>query len=138
MKAKQTIVILILGWITVLFNYVYGDIFVLMNPAEMNLILEGKIGGEIEINNVFLLQAALLMESAIGMIGATYVLNRKWARITNLIMICFHLFVVIASQFIGTPPSWSYIFFSAVECLVLGGMLVAALRWQADTNSLAS
>lgn len=48
-------------WIFVMFNYLYADVMALMDPVLLDQFLTGTIDG-LKINEVFLLDTAVLME----------------------------------------------------------------------------
>ena len=76
-------VILSTLWIFVTLNYIYADVFGLLDPVQLRTILTGIVGG-VTITQEFLLLGALLMEIPILMVLLSRVLPYKANRIANI------------------------------------------------------
>jgi hypothetical protein len=111
-----------------MFNYLYADVCSLMDPEGLKIILSGSIGS-IQITPVFLLGAAVLMETAIAMVLLSRILSYQANRWANIIVGFIHTAAVSLSMLTGTPALY-YVFFGVIEitCTVL--IVWLALRWK--------
>ncbi len=108
-------------WVFAMFNYIYADVFTLIDPMSQQEIKTGQVG-PLQISQGFLLGAAVLMETAIAMVVLSRVLAYKANRWANIIIGILHTASVVASLFVGgTTPASYYLFFATVEvaCTVL-------------------
>src|SRR5215216_2807610 len=87
-------------WIFVMFNYLYCDVIGLMDPALLKQFLAGSVG-EMQINQGFLLGAAILMEIPISMVLLSRLLNYAPNRWANLIAGLVMTVVQASSLFFG-------------------------------------
>ena len=100
-------------WIFAMFNYLYADVIGLHDPAVLKQILAGQVGA-MEINQGFLLGAAILMETAIAMVLLSRILKYGANRWANMIVGTIHTAAVLSSMFVGTPSLY-YVFFGSIE-----------------------
>jgi hypothetical protein len=122
-------------WIVLMFNFTYGDIYTLMYPEELNAILSGY-AGTLKITQSFLLQGAIYVELAIIMIFLSRVLGYRANRLTNIIVAVINIAAVISSMFMGTSPTYSYIFFGVIETILLALIIWYAWRWTNPEKAL--
>ena len=115
-------------WIFALLNYLYCDIMSLMNPDILRQLLTGTVNG-MEMNENFLLGAAILMEIPITMILLSRILNFKANRLANIIAGTIMTLVQVASLFAG-PPAKYYLFCSIIEIATTIIIVVFAIRWK--------
>jgi hypothetical protein len=118
-------------WIFVMFNYLYCDVLSNMDPAALNGYLQGQVGN-IQVNQMFLLTAALLMEIPIAMVLLSRVLNYRANRWANIIAGSIMTLVQISSVFagIGTAPTMHYIFYSIIEATCTAVIVWFAIKWR--------
>ncbi|MFI5367901.1 MAG: DUF6326 family protein [Spirochaetia bacterium] len=76
-------------WIFAMLNYLYADIMTLMAPQAQKIIQSGSVGA-LQINQGFLLGAAILMETAIAMVLLSRVLKYRVNRWANVIAGIIH------------------------------------------------
>ena len=126
-KINDKKVILSTLWIFVTVNYIFCDVVTLMNPQDLKNILSGTVG-TIQMNESFLLGAAIMMEIPFLMILLSRVLNYKLNRWTNIIAAFIMTAIQISSFFVGTESTLHYRFFSIIE---IGGTIF--IVWYAWT-----
>ncbi len=117
-------------WVFAMFNYIYADIFTLIDPGARKQIMTGQVG-PIQITPGFLLGAAILMETAIAMVLLSRVLEYRANRWANMIIGAVHTAAVILSLFVaGTMPALYYIFFATIEIACTLLIVWYAWRWK--------
>jgi hypothetical protein len=123
-------------WIFVMFNYLYCDLLSNMDSAVLNGYLQGQVGN-IQINQVFLLTAAFLMEIPIAMVLLSWVLKYRLNRWANIIAGTIMTLVQISSLLIGigTAPTLHYIFYSIIEATCTAVIVWFAWRWRNPESS---
>ena len=113
-------------WIFVILNYLYCDLMGLMDVNLLKQYLTGTVNG-IEMNENFLLAAAILMEIPIAMVLLSRILNYKANRWANIIAGVIMTLVQTATLFASTPTNY-YLFCSMIE---IGTTLVIVwLAWK--------
>lgn len=124
---KDRKVILSTLWIFALFNYMYADILTLMDPAVLQEMMTGTVGG-LEITQGFMLGGAILMETAIAMVLLSRVLKYRANRLANIIVGVIHTAAVFLSLFVGTPAMY-YAFFATIEIACTLFIVWYAWKW---------
>ena len=114
-------------WIFVVFNYLYCDVISLMDPELLKQFITGNIGG-IEVTEVFLLGAAILMEISIAMVILSRVLKYRANRWANIIAGSIKTVVMIL-LFVGSSPPLYYIFFGVIEIACTSLIVWYAWKW---------
>jgi hypothetical protein len=76
-------------WIFAMFNYLYNDVFTLMDSSALKQLLTGTIDG-IQMTQGVLLGAAILMETAMAMVVLSRVLAYRANRLANIIVGAIH------------------------------------------------
>ncbi len=114
-------------WIFVTFNYLYCDLIGLMDASLLRQYLTGKIEG-LEINERFLLYAAILIEIPISMVLLSRVLPDKPNAWANIFAAFIKTVVMIVTLFMGKPTEY-YWFFACIEILTTIVIFVLAVRW---------
>ena len=125
-KYQREVVLSIL-WIFVTLNYLYCDVIGLMDSNLLKQYLSGTVEG-IQVNENFLLVAALLMEIPIAMVLLSIILEYKFNRISNIIAGSIKSIVMIMTLFIGIPTSY-YIFFASIEIFTTLFIVWYAWTW---------
>jgi hypothetical protein len=120
-------VILSTLWIFAMFNYIYADILTFFEPGMLEELMTGSVGG-IQFTQVFLLGAAVLMETAIAMVLLSRVLKYRANRWANIIVGAIHTASVFLSMFVGTPALF-YMFFGTIEIVCTLFIIWYAWTW---------
>jgi hypothetical protein len=123
-------------WIFAMLNYLYADIVTLMDPEARKIIQSGSVG-PLQINQGFLLGAAILMETAIAMVLLSRVLKYRANRWANVIAGIIHTAAMSLSLLTSTPAPY-YIFFAAMEIPCTLFIIWLALRWKPDAAPAAA
>ena len=116
-------------WIFAILNYIYADILSLYEPGVIQQIMSNTLPG-ITFTHGFLLIMGIMMETAIVMVLLSRILKYKWNKITNIISGIIHTLAVSASMFVGSGPSFHYIFFGTIEIITTISIIVIAWRWK--------
>lgn len=119
-------------WIFVMFNYLYADVLGLHDPVVLKEILTGQVGG-LELNQGFLLGAAILMETAIAMVLLSRILKYGANRWANMVVGVIHTAAVLSSMFVGTPSLY-YMFFGTIEIVCTSLIVWYAWKWVNPEN----
>ncbi|HDN60002.1 MAG TPA: hypothetical protein ENF20_08600 [Candidatus Marinimicrobia bacterium] len=113
-------------WATVMFIYLYVDVFGFYKPGIIEDAIAGKVW-EFQITQVWLLGVIILMTIPSLMVFLSLVLPVKANRWTNIIVGILYI-VVTLGMTIG--ESWAYyIFASIVEAVLLLLIVVYAWKW---------
>ena len=115
-------------WIFVTFNYVYADVFGLLDPQQLSTIMSGAVGG-INITQEFLLFGAVLMEIPIAMILLSRLLPYRYNRWANIVAAAIKTVAVAASLTVTTPTMY-YAFFCCIEIACTAFIVWYAWRWE--------
>ena len=122
-------------WIFVMFNYLYCDLFGLMDPVLLNQFVVGSIG-DMKITEDFLLSAAVLMEIPIAMVLLSRILEYKANRLANIIAGSIKTVVMIGSMFIGAEPTKYYLFYGVIEIVTTSYIVWYAWNWSEQEINL--
>lgn len=114
-------------WIFAILNYLYCDIVGLMDVNLLKQYLAGTVNG-MEMNENFLLGAAILMEIPIAMVLLSRILNYKANRWANIIAGVIMTIVQIATLFAGEPTKY-YLFCSMIEIATTIAIVWLAWKW---------
>ena len=101
-------------WIFLAVNYIYCDVLSHMNPAALSELITGTIGS-IQVTQVFLLSAAIMMEIPFAMILLARVLPYRANRWTNILAGAIMAAIQVGTMGMGTAPTLHYLFYSAIE-----------------------
>jgi Family of unknown function (DUF6326) len=115
-------------WIFVMFNYLYCDVVALMDPGLLKQFMTGDVGG-MQINQGFLLSAAILMEIPIAMVLLSRVLKYRANRWANIIAGIIMTTVQLSTLFFGSAPTSYYFFFSMIEIASTSLVVWVAWKW---------
>ena len=119
-------------WVSVMFLYVYVDIFGFFKPGMIDDILVGRVW-VIDITSAFLLGALVLMTVPTLMIFLSLALPARQARWTNIVAASVYIPV---SLFNLIGDSWSYMYFgAAVETVLLALVIHYAWNWSRQVES---
>jgi hypothetical protein len=115
-------------WIVLTVNFIFCDVFTLMHAPDLQQLITGKVG-EIELTQEFLLTFAIIMELPMLMILLARILKYKLNRILNIVFGILLCLIQIGSLSTG-DVSLHYLFFSAVEILILLSIVWIAWKWK--------
>jgi hypothetical protein len=120
----KTKIILSGSWIVILFNYLYGDLAMMMFHADKYLKITSLMSEGI------VLASAIFMEISIMMIILSLLMKYRINRWANIITgLIFAAFPIVTLFLGGTPPAF-YIFLSVIEFLVALFIIVYSWRWE--------
>lgn len=114
-------------WIFVTLNYLYCDVMGLMDANLLSQYLTGTVAG-MEMNETFLLWAAILMEIPIAMVLLSRLLAYRINRWTNIGAGLIKTFVMLATLFVGVPTLY-YLFFAIIEIMTTTYIVWYSWRW---------
>jgi len=132
-ELKDRKVILSTLWIFATVNYIFCDVVTLMNPEDLKQILTGTVGN-IQMNQSFLLGAAIMMEIPFAMILLSRLLKYKANRWANIVAGSIMTLIQISSLFVGSALSLHYIFYSIIEITCTLFVVWYAWRWVKPEN----
>lgn len=115
-------------WVFLTLNYLYADVFSIMEAPVLQELLTGSVGG-IQVTQEFLLGASFLMEIPMAMVVLSRLLSYRANRWANIIAGAIMALVQIASLFFGYEPTYHYIFFSIVEISCSSYIVWLAWGW---------
>lgn len=101
-------------WIFLAANYIYCDLLSHIEPAVVRELITGTLGS-IEVTQVFLLSAAIMMEIPFAMILLARVLPYRANRWANIIAGAIMVAIQVGTMGMGTAPTLHYLFYSAIE-----------------------
>lgn len=114
-------------WIFLAVNYIYCDHLGLMEPGNINDLLAGHIGS-VQITQLFLLSAAIILEIPFIMIVLSRVLKYRVNRWVNIGVGVIMVIIQIGTMGVGTPPTLVYLFYSTIE--IVCNLLIVWLAWK--------
>jgi hypothetical protein len=114
-------------WIFAVLNYLYCDIMGIMDVNLLKQYLTGNVNG-MEMNENFLLVAAILMEIPIAMVLLARILNYKANRRANIIAGLIMTLVQTATLFAVAPTKY-YLFCSSIEIATTIAIVWLAWKW---------
>jgi hypothetical protein len=117
-------------WVFATVNYIYCDVVALMDHAYLHQVLTGRVGG-VDMTRGFLLGASVLIEIPMAMILLSWVLRPRPNRIADLVAGSVMTVVQLGTLFVGSSPTPSYVFFSAVEIATTAFIVWYAWTWPA-------
>ncbi|MHC1781210.1 MAG: DUF6326 family protein [Anaerolineaceae bacterium] len=116
-------------WIFAMLNYIYCDIIGHMDVELLRKMVSGE-ALPFPTSQEFWLGMAVMMEIPIAMVLLSRVLKYRANRWANIIAGAVMTLVQISSNFVGTPPTLQYIFYSVVEIASTIFITVYAWRWR--------
>jgi hypothetical protein len=120
-------------WATLMFIYIYVDIFRFFQPGEIQNILAGKVW-EFNITQTWALSAMILMTIPSIMVFLSLTLKAKTNRWTNIIMGILHIIIAIANV-IG--ETWFYYIFGGIVEVVLC-LLIVRYAWKWPSSKIST
>ena len=115
-------------WISLMFLYLYNDVFTFYRKDTIEEVLSGEVAG-IQITQVFLLGAAILLAIPIFMIILSLALPAKVNRWTNIVVGIFHAAVLIATLLVPGDIWVNYILYLILEAVFITLIVWHAWKW---------
>lgn len=115
-------------WIFVTLNYLYADVFSLMDPLLLPQWLRGEVEG-ITVTRRLLFAAAMMMEVPIAMTMLARLLPYRSNRRANVAAALFKTFAVAGSVVMARPNVHAG-FFAIIEVAATVAIGVIAWRWR--------
>ena len=115
-------------WTSVMFCYVYGDIFVLQQPGHLQELIDGTVWYDGPLTQSLLLSFAISMSIPGAMIFLTLVLKPNISRWTNISLgVLFTAFTILIMV---TAEAWAYyVYLGVVESLLTLLIVWYAWKW---------
>jgi len=121
-------------WIALMFFYAYNDILSFFRKDIMDEILTGKVGG-IEIDQLFLFAAGILMAIPIFMIFLSLILPAVYNRWVNIIVGIFHIIVLLGSLLVPGDTWINYALYEVLEAIFIILIIWFAWAWPKSTSA---
>ena len=112
-------------WVALMFFYLYNDVLSFYRQDTVKEILSGALGG-IQIDQVFLLGAAIIMAIPILMIFLSLALPAKVNRWANIIVGIAYAGVLVATQLV---PAEKWAYWASYE--ILEAVFIVLIVWHA-------
>jgi len=131
----NTKLIIMSAWIALMCLYIYCDIFSLFRPGTIDSITGGKMGF-LDISQMSLFSASLLMVIPSIMILVSTLATAKVGRIINLVTSAIYLLVNIGNL---VGETWAYYYlFGLLEIGVVIFIFVISLRWPEEPDEIVA
>jgi len=99
-------------WASVMFCYIYGDIFGFFKPGRLQAVLAGRMG-PFQTTQGALLSAAIVMAIPAVMVFLSLVLTPRLNRWANIVLGILYILIMLATML---PGGWMfYLFLGTVE-----------------------
>lgn len=115
-------------WIYMVANYIYCDVFSLMEPVFIQALAAGGHFGDITITKEFLFIFSIVMQIPVVMIVLPRILPGRLNRVINIITALIMAMIQIWSFGAGSESTPHYIFFSIIELITLLVIMVLAVK----------
>lgn len=133
--ANDRKVVLSTLWIFVTLNYLYCDVMSLMSPEMLNALITTGGAGGMQITEMFLLGAAVLLEIPISLVLLSRVLKYKANRVTSIVGGLIMTLVMVGTLLMG-GASYHYIFFATIEIATTIFIVWFAWTWRKPKDAL--
>jgi hypothetical protein len=115
-------------WVALMFFYLYNDVFGFFRQDIVEEVLSGEMGG-IQINQVFLFGAAILMAIPIFMIFLSLALPAKVNRWVNIIAGIVYAGVLVTIMLVPGETWAYYAFYEILEAVFIVLIVWHAWKW---------
>ncbi|MEE9167206.1 MAG: DUF6326 family protein [Candidatus Neomarinimicrobiota bacterium] len=115
-------------WVALMFFYLYNDVFTFFRAEHIKEVLTGEVAG-IQITQVFLFGAAILMAIPSFMVFLSLILPAKVNRRTNIIVGIFHIVVLLATLFVPGELWAYYALYMIFEAVFIALIVWHAWKW---------
>jgi hypothetical protein len=113
-------------WISMMFCYIYGDIFTLQEPGHIEKLTAGTLWNGGPLTQGLLLSFAIGMAIPSLMVFLSLVLKPVVNRWTNIVLAC----LVAVGPVLTMPGAWHYyIFLGAIEIVLSLSIVWYAWKW---------
>jgi hypothetical protein len=119
-------------WTTVMFLYVYADLFAFFDPKSLRRLMDGTLL-PFPITQAMMLGFAVTMSIPTVMIFASLVLKANRSRWFNIVVGV--VYTLIAAYTMAMPSSLVYRYFESLEILFTGYIVWAAWKWPVKSTA---
>jgi len=116
-------------WTTVMFFYVYADLFAFFDPKALRQITDGTLL-PFPITQSMMLGFAVMMSIPTIMIFLSLALKANQSRWSNIVVGV--VYTLVAAYTLTMPSSLSYRYFECLEILCTGYIVWSACKWLAQ------
>ena len=116
-------------WTTVMFFYVYADLFAFFDPKALRQITDGTLL-RFPITQPMMLGFAVMMSIPTIMIFLSLALKANQSRWSNIVVGV--VYTLVAAYTLTMPSSLSYRYFECLEILCTGYIVWSACKWLAQ------
>jgi len=116
-------------WTTVMFFYVYADLFAFFDPKSLRQLMDGTLL-PFPITQPMMLGMAAMMSIPTIMIFLSLALKAHQSRWSNIVV--GMVYTLVAAYTLTMPSSLSYIYFESLEILFTGYIVWSAWKWPAQ------
>lgn len=116
-------------WTTVMFFYVYADLFAFFDPKALRQITDGTLL-PFPITQSMMLGFAVMMSIPTIMIFLSLALKANQSRWSNIVVGV--VYTLVAAYTLTMPSSLSYRYFECLEILFTGYIVWSAWKWPAQ------
>ncbi len=128
---------LALLWVSLMFFYIYADVFSFFQPGIIEEIITGEVG-DIEISQIFLLGGAILMAIPSFMVILSLTLKATVNRLVNIIVAIFHFIVLIGTLLVPGEIWAYYALYMIFEAVFIVLIVWHAWKWPTQEKAAAT
>jgi len=118
-------------WTTVMFFYVYADLFAFFDPKSLRRLMDGTLL-PFPITQPMMLGMAAMMSIPTIMIFLSLALKAHHSRWANIV--AGVVYTLIAAYTVAMPSSLAYRYFESLEILFSGYIVWSAWKWPAHSG----
>ena len=122
-------------WICLMFFYLYNDVLSFFQPGTIEELITGDIGG-MQMTQLFLFGAAVLMAIPIFMVFLSLALPAKVNRWVNIVVGIFHVVVLVATLIVPGDLWAYYAFYMLLEAVFI--IIIVWHAWKWPTRDVSS
>lgn len=116
-------------WVTLMFFMLYADVLTFYQPGALEEIIAGELAG-IQINQAFLITAAIVMAIPSVMVFLSLTLKAKANRWANIILGIEQAGVLLGSVLLARAFDPHYIFYNIIEAVLIALIIWYAWKWK--------
>ena len=116
-------------WTTVMFFYVYADLFAFFDPKSLHRLMDGTLLS-FPITQPMMLGMAAMMSIPTIMIFLSLALKVHQSRWCNIVVGV--VYTLVAAYTVAMPSSLAYRYFESLEILFTGYIVWSAWKWPAQ------
>jgi len=118
-------------WTTVMFFYVYADLFAFFDPKSLRRLMDGTLLS-FPITQPMMLGMAVMMSIPTIMIFLSLALKASQSRWSNIVVAV--VYTLVATYTLIMPSSLAYRYFESLEILFTGYIVWSAWNWPAQNG----